>query len=244
MESNYQDEVKIQYQTLKEQKKYQEMKQLIDTELSMPYIPSEFERWLLQCREECNSLLPKIKRHIIDDENLEEFLFGSPDKQSVALEYLSERNLRKYTELIGKWFLYDYHDPYVASFLMEAIAGQGMSDTFPVKTRAGIAVFNAGTFIEPTKTEGFETVFQTLTDWFSNKEPNFLKMCVDVLVRESYLRLPNVISVEDAPLVALAVARYVYHAWGRDDEFRMFYEGMCANCWKLIQLEIQMIEKV
>ena len=186
--------------------------QVLEEELSMPYIPKEYEVKLIDYYNQCRSLLRQQQSpKSYSDEDIGALLNGSLEEQFLAIEQLKKSNIRNYIEEIRSYFLNEPHY-FVRSCLMEALMEQNVSEEFTT-IMDGLEITFTPCFIElPSESEGVEQAIQYLREWFENENPTFLMMCVDSLMKEAYLRLPFTIEAEDAFDFAVDIACYVYKA--------------------------------
>lgn len=100
---NYYEEIILEIKSLIQNKKESEALLKINTELSMPYIPSDIEKELLILKKESHSAINfKIaKSNNVDPDYLFELLISSDKEQQViATNYLTKINLREYLKQI------------------------------------------------------------------------------------------------------------------------------------------------
>lgn len=184
---------------------------ILEEELSMPYIPKEYEEKLIAYYNQCRSEVKQSMTRQFSEEDIHELLSGSLDEQFLAIEQLKKSNIRNHLEDIQ---LYLNTKPHylVRSFLMEALMEQNITDEFTTEID-GLEITFTPCYIEsPMESDGVQKAVAYLRDWFENENPTFTMMCVDSLVKEAYLKLPFNIEEEDALDLAVAICVYVFEA--------------------------------
>ena len=88
---NYYDEILKKIEELLKDNKQDEVRRIVDDELSQAYIPRDFEEKLNEIKD---SLVVDIKTHSLSDEEIIEYLGGSKEKQLMAVSILDKKNLR------------------------------------------------------------------------------------------------------------------------------------------------------
>lgn len=104
--NNYYDETIEKLADLIQSNKMEEAKTIIDEELSMPYIPKDFETKLQAFAKQVHVALKdnQVPSSSIDLSKIESYLFSSdPDQQEYALALLEQANVRTYLPLIQKY---------------------------------------------------------------------------------------------------------------------------------------------
>lgn len=201
---------------------YGEAFKLLEEELAMPYIPSDSEPILVdlfnQCRSQLNASKPAKTMNLEDVESL---LQGSVDEQFAAVELLRGSNIRKYLDVVSS-YLKDSPHYFVACLLIEVMIEQQIQEEL-LMNKDGLDVRFTPCYVEmPMDSDGVSEAVQIIRDYFEDDNPTFVQMCIEVLVKEAYLRLPfNIDSDESVPL-ALAISEYVFKAYGESDAFEIF----------------------
>lgn len=98
---NYYQQLKEKLNNLLENNQYIEALAIVNEELSMPYIPLEFEDFLHNIKKECSIALNHDANHYLSANKIGEYLFSkNNDQLAKAIQALSEVNVRQYLELI------------------------------------------------------------------------------------------------------------------------------------------------
>lgn len=230
MDTYYEDILK-KVENQMEDEAYQSAFNILEEELSMPYIPREYEEKLIayynQCRSEVNT---NITRKYSEDD-IENLLKGSLEEQFLAIEQLKKSNIRNHMDAISEYLKESPHY-LVRSCLMEAMMEQNITDEITTEID-GLEVTFTPCYIEaPMDSDGVIKAVEYLKDWFENDNPTFTMMCVESLVKEAYLRLPFNIEEEESLDLALAIAQYVFVANEEKEAWICFLEekGLAQIC--------------
>ncbi|MDD6467088.1 MAG: hypothetical protein PUF50_02790 [Erysipelotrichaceae bacterium] len=182
------------------------------------------------------------KRLFLTEEEVDEYLQGDPEQQFLAVHFLKQFNLRDHLDQIQKYLMLDKRDPFSVSELVEACIEQQIMEELTM-TREGMEITFIPHYLEmPKDQDGFQVAKAQLNRWFEQNEPDFAHMCQEVLLMEARLQLPLMWEEADGFLVALSVARYVYRAWGRMDEWEDLLENEHLQGAKLFDLMVETIE--
>ena len=222
MDTYYEDILK-EVDAFVENKNYQKAYAILEEELSMPYIPKEYEQRLIDLYNLCRSEVKTSTTQAYTEEDIERLLKGSLDEQFLAIEQIRKSNIRNHLDVIRE-YLSDHPHYLIRSYLIEALMEQNVSDEFTIELDGCIVTF-APCFIEPPMdSDGALEAITYLKEWFENENPTFMMMCVETLVKEAYLRLPYNIEEEDTLGIALGVAHYVFKAHDQKDDFNRFID--------------------
>lgn len=193
---------------------------LIENELSMPYVPSDFEKRLKELKIEIKAELNGAMEKLPGMEEVEAGLKGDAASQLKAVEALSQLNCRHYIDWIQDYF--DTHPhPSIQALLIETLIDQQISDEFRILFEGQEIVFIPRYAEKPQDTEGFLEAKRLLDHWFESNDPSFLKLCEQVLIQECYLILPLAYDEMEAESLALSIVESVSFLL---DEGTTFYE--------------------
>ena len=221
MDTYYEDILK-KVETLMKDAQFDEAYAILDEELSMPYIPREYEEPLIayynQCRSEC-----KWKDTAVREEDIETLLKGSLEEAFLAIEQLKKSNIRNHMDAVADYLSQNPHY-LVRSLMIEAMMEQNITDEVSVDIDGLEVTFSPCSLDAPMESEGALEAVNYLKDWFENDNPTFTMMCVETLVKEAYLRLPFNIEEDEALPLAAAVTAYVFHAYEEHEAWMLFEE--------------------
>lgn len=222
MDTYYEDILK-EVEAFLEKKNFQKAFAILEEELSMPYIPKEYEQRLIDLYNLCRSEVKTNTTTSYTEEDIESLLKGSLDEQFLAIEQLKKSNIRNHFDAIREYLANQPHY-LIRSYLIEALMDQNVSDEFTIELDGCIVTFSPCFIEPPMDSDGAIEALNYLKEWFENENPTFMMMCVETLVKEAYLRLPYNIEEEDALGIALGVAHYVYGAHDQKDDFYRFID--------------------
>lgn len=222
MDTYYEDILKkVEHQIQEED--FQSAYKILEEELTMPYIPRDYEEKLIAYYNECRSELNVHSNRSYSEEDINALLEGSLDEQFLAIEQLKKSNIRNHLTEVQKYLSAQPHY-LVSSFLMEAMMEQNITEEFTME-KEGLDVTFTPCYIEPPMDcDGVIKAVGYLKDWFENDNPTFTMMCVESLIKEAYLRLPFNIDSDEALPLAQGIAGYVFAANGEVEAWKLFLE--------------------
>lgn len=194
----------------------------IHEELSLPYVPHHVEHTLKELQEECRLQLQDTPvTRIYREEELKQLFDGNCEEQWKAVSCLKESNIRNFLELI-ETVLCGTCDRMIKAFLIEALIEQGVSEEMHM-VEEGLEYSFIPCYIEtPTKAQGTIAAHDILCDWFEHVDPSFLRLALDALIEEAYLRLPMNIEETESEWIAHAIAKYMFSAIGFAQNYEPF----------------------
>ena len=214
--SNYYEACMKEIRCLLDVKRLTEAEQKIKEELSMPYIPKEFEE-KLKCFEK-ELLAQQIEKKLSEDE-IEAYFDMDEMHQLIAVKALSESNMRRYPDLIQQGFD-KAKSVFVKISLMEACIDQQLNEEFRVEKDGLDIYFVPCSCVHPTMSDGLEKCLEYLRQWLENDDPSLLKLCVESAVKETYLHLPFEIDEEESEAMAYEIVMYVSMMMGSQNEMK------------------------
>lgn len=178
---------------------------IIEEELSMIYIPKEFEEKLIELKKD---LVESKPNKYMSDEDIESYLLKDEYFQLLALKELEKRNIRQYMDLVQDIFE-NVESNLVKISLLEICIHQQITDEIKfVKDGLEIYLIPAACNL-PEDSEGYEACIDYLKEWLENDDPSFYKLCQEAALKESYLHMPFEIEEEEAESMAYAIVMYV-----------------------------------
>lgn len=206
MNKSFYTETQMEIQALMEQKKYDEAKQKILNELSMPYIPAFFE-------EELKSYLKEIKAEekdikFLSAEDIIEGLSGNDAMQLQAINALNQMNCRQFIDEIQHYFNSKPH-PNLQALLIDTLIDQQLMDEFTVFQNDVEITFMPRYVEKPSDTDGFIEAEKCFESWFGNDDPSFVELCRQYLIQETFLMLPLAYEEDEGLLLAISIVEAV-----------------------------------
>ena len=99
-----------------------------------------------------------------------------------------------------------------------------MSEEFTVEREGLEYRFVPCALTLPSQSDGVHQAVEQLREWFEHEDPSFLALCVETLMQEAYLRLPEDIDESESLMLAAAVAEHVFLAAQREDDLDCFLQ--------------------
>ena len=182
---------------------------IIDEELSMPYLPMDFEKEL---RELKLGLKKSEESHLLSSENeLRRLLNGSLEQQMAALNNLKALNCRNYIQLLSEFFI-KAPDARVAGLLIDILIAQGITKEFAYLKADKLLTFQAAKLCHPYEVPAFHNCNKEIHKLLDDNYPQERQMAEDLLLYYSYVILPDNIKVQDSKPLAEAVVYQVFLA--------------------------------
>ena len=212
----YYEEIITEIRTALADGNYDEASFLLKRELSMPYIPGDFEAELLRLQKDLRfRMSEKKERTEASVESLLRRLKGKPESQLRAVSQLCDRNLRSITAELRDWLAKD-PQPEAASLLIDALAEQEIGEEFTI-VRGGVEYTFYGDAVTPVaKSGGFRAGYRLLEDWLQ-KDPSILEMARSLLVQRCYNALPVSYEAEEGAILARECAEEVLRSMGLEN---------------------------
>ncbi len=180
----------------------------IQHELSMPYIPLEVEKKLLELQSDLNSSLVK-NSFIIDLESIDEGLESDQQEQQLkAIDALSHVSCRDYLEAIQCYFNRVPHEN-LQALLIDILIEQQINHEFDITHRGNSITFIPCYIEQAAETDGFIDAKGYLVSWFEQENPSYLSLCMQVLIEETFLMLPLSYASDEALMLALSAVHKV-----------------------------------
>lgn len=224
MQENYYEQLIEQIKQHIQEEEYLKASQLLEEELKMPYVPAEIESQLLKLMRE---VAPYLKRdeqgkRVLSVEQIEDYLLrGNESQQVQAVEALYTRNLRDFIDII-KNYLEKTPSRIVASLLIDACIDQQIRDEIKYNIDGLEMIFIPSVLEKPVETDGFKIALAKLTEWFENENPSFLVLCMETLIQQVYLKLPESYEEDEGELLAISIASRVYQLLSDEEGMNQF----------------------
>ena len=188
----------------------------VKEELSMPYIPKDFEEKLLVYEKQL--LMFEAQKKLSDDE-IDTYLEMDESHQLFAVKALRESNMRQYPDLIQKGF--DHAKSiFVTISLIEACIDQQLNEEFHIVKDGMDITFIPAACVNPSDSEGVETSIEFMHSWLENENPSLLNLCIQCLYKEAYLHLPFEIDEDESEACAYEIVMYVSSMMGCENEMK------------------------
>ncbi|MGN1343659.1 MAG: DUF3196 family protein [Traorella sp.] len=203
--SNYYSECLENIERLIQEGKKSKALQIINEELDMIYIPTDFEEKLKDLKKQIYS--ESLNKQLTDEE-IYDYLQRDEYFQLLAIKQLSLRNLRSYLDLIQEIFDTSESE-YVKILLIICLVEQQITDEFKVNRNGLDICFIPSAISLPQDSDGVEKSLEYLRSWFLNEDPSFCSLCEQALMNEASLHLPFEIEEDESESLAYAIVLYV-----------------------------------
>ncbi len=190
---------------------------LIEMELSMPYIPRECKSILKKLHkdflseiQELGLLSPYTAKEFSDDE-IREILVGNVRAEYLLLliDQISKMNARNYLEEIKTCLTLKSKSPYAKSFLLEVLIDQEIDEEIVV-TKNGLTIEVNPYFLKKMRdNESTIRICDYLFYFLEDKNPSLLTMCIEFANNYLYYEYPNDIEKEECEIIAASIHYYV-----------------------------------
>ena len=213
---NYYDECLEKINILLNEGNKKDALHIIEEELSMIYIPKDFEEKLIELKKD---LIESKPNKFVSDEDIEAYLLKDEYFQLLALKELEKRNIRQYMDLVQDIFE-NVESNLVKISLLEICINQQITDEIKfIKDGLEIYLIPAACNL-PEDSEGYEACVDYLKEWLENEDPSLYKLCQQAALKESYLRMPFEVEVEEAEAMAYAIVMYVSELMGNKESMK------------------------
>lgn len=188
-------------------KEVDEALKLIEKELEAPYLPKEFNNELIRLYNENR----KVESFKLDDDNLEDYLYSTKEKQLIAVDYLNNKNLRDYLDICNKYLC---SEGFINAkvLLVDSLIRQEIGEEINM-TNNGLEYSFIPKYLLPIEeSDGYLSGKKYLEDIYL-KEPSKLKMGIDLLYKELILNLPVNLIDEEGLILAKKIEEYINKAF-------------------------------
>lgn len=205
-----------------QEKKFEKASQLINEELSMPYVPAEAQQILEQYQEECRPYLSRTR--YVSDEELEQWCEnGSESQKERAVTALLSLNLRQYLPEVRKLLLAENLLDEFKGELIEALIEQKLDETLRIRKSDGRLVsFNPSKIVPAEQDAVIQQTKNLLDQWLSADNPSLENFCEELLKQETLERRPDDFSGQDPQVLAASLVRLVYEAMNDREGYDRF----------------------
>ena len=222
MAENYYDEILGRIRQLLSDGQYQKASDLIEEELSMPYVPSDALAQLNDLQLMVKPFLNREKPDVLlSAAQVTEYLEKGGASAQKALQSLQQGNIRNYLDVIQQYLDKPDADRMLVSFLIELCSLQQVTvplryhDLDQDRTVIPAQIDNA------LGSESFEKCWIILEELFESENPTFLQQCQQILIQHTYLRYPQPLE-NDSRTLAYRIARYLFRAYGDEEGWQRF----------------------
>ena len=225
MEENYYEKQILLIEEKIMNESWDEAIQLIQEELSMPYIPKNFLDKIKRLETEVKAHFKfNEKINIIQDEDeLRSLIQQDEMAQIKALDQMSRLNLRQYDTLVQDTFNL-LKDRLFQNLFLRICIEQQLTNEYSFNTDGIDYTVIPASLCLPEDSEGVEIAEELLSDWL-DKNPSLLNLCLEKLQYEALMALPISYTEDEAYDLAYQILE------------EMFLQISDENDWKAFKLE-------
>ena len=215
---------------------------LVKEELSMPYIPMNYEDKFIEVYKEVAYIEKEGKQFNLSRDKIEEILCVEEDKNLIilAIVELCKLNIRDFVDCIKEFFKRNVKNIYKV-MLVDALRGQGVNSEFIIKNKNTEYKVIPSLSENVLESEAYIYIRKIIEDRIGNKELSICSMALENLMLYLSDIYPSHLSEEDYSLVACALQYYVSKMYDESltlDYFTSIYKVDESKCQKyLLDLE-------
>lgn len=212
-EQTYYDVVAIYVSVLKELEKYEEAINIIIEELSMPYIPYQYETMFNAAYDDLllakqNASYEGSIQHVFNEEDIVSILSRDDYNEELlymALEQLESMNVRRILPAVKAFISNNDKPDFAKSLLIEVMIDQEIDEEMSV-VKNGIS-YDINPLYEPMvlTQEARGVIDQLLADVIENDNPSLYQLCQQFLDFYLYTIYPRYIDDMDYRAIAAAI---------------------------------------
>lgn len=212
-EQTYYDVVAINVSVLKELEKYEEAINIIVEELSMPYIPYQYETMFNAAYDDLllakqNASYEGSIQHVFNEEDIVSILSRDDYNEELlymALEQLESMNVRRILPAVKAFISNNDKPDFAKSLLIEVMIDQEIDEEMSV-VKNGIS-YDINPLYEPMvlTQEARGVIDQLLADVIENDNPSLYQLCQQFLDFYLYTIYPRYIDDMDYRAIAAAI---------------------------------------
>lgn len=225
-EKNYYDVIAIYVTILIEMDSLDEAKHILEEELSMPYVPSKYEKIFNETYDELlkrgreNSMSINIFDTISDDE-LSNLLITCTDKNAMfmLLEQLEQRNIRRLLPALEKYLKDENKARVFKTIIIESLASQNVNQEFIVIDKNETFTVNPCNCLPVMEMQCIKDILSMIEKEVGNKDISFVQYCGEVLMGYIGNVYPNEIKQEEYPLIITSIIIYVDSLIGNNSNY-------------------------
>lgn len=217
-QETYYDVVSMYVTTLKELGEFEEAINILIEELSMPYIPYQYEMMfntaydeILLEKQEANWEV-ESKNQIFSIEEIEQILKNkdcNEDLLYMALDQLQQLNIRMIIPTVQDYLLNPYHHFFAKTLLIEILIDQQVDEDIEVEKFGQYYNINPSYMPLVLQQPQYEGIYKYLENGLENDNPSLLNQCVEFLEYMLYAIYPREIYEDEYNVKAAAIHHYV-----------------------------------
>lgn len=214
----YYDVIAIYLNVLKELEEFEEAINILIEELSMPYIPYQYESLfnaaydeILLAKQEANYTL-EAKNQIFSVDEIAVLLDKeecNDDLLYMALDQLQQLNVRMIIPAIERFLLNPKKHSFAKSIIMETLIEQQIDDEIQVFKNGVIYDFNPAYLPLVLSQNAYEGIYRLLERELEDENPSLLALCQEYLEYVLYSYFPKEIYDDEYAVYAAGIQYYL-----------------------------------
>lgn len=214
----YYDVIAIYLNILKELEEFEEAINILIEELSMPYIPYQYESLfnaaydeILLAKQEANYTL-EAKNQIFSVDEIAVLLDKeecNDDLLYMALDQLQQLNVRMIIPAIERFLLNPKKHSFAKSIIMETLIEQQIDDEMQVFKNGVIYDFNPAYLPLVLSQNAYEGIYRLLERELEDENPSLLALCQEYLEYVLYSYFPKEIYDDEYAVYAAGIQYYL-----------------------------------
>lgn len=231
----YYDVVSMYVTALKEIGEYEEAINILIEELSMPYIPYQYETLfnaaydeVLLDKQEANYEV-ESKNQIFSIEEIAQVLKNkdcNEDLLYMAIDQLQQLNIRMIIPIIQEYLMNPYNHYFAKTLLIEILIDQQVDEELQVEKFGTYYDINPSYMSLVLQREEYAGILKYLQDGIEDENPSLFQQCVDYLEYVLYALYPREIYDDEYNVKAAAIHYYVATLQSMDvdlDDLELIY---------------------
>lgn len=214
----YYDVVAIYLNVLKELEEFEEAIDILIEELSMPYIPYQYESLfnaayddILLAKQEANYIV-ESKNQIFSVDEIAMLLDKedcNEDLLYMALEQLQQLNVRLIISAIQRFLMNPNKHPFAKSMIMEILIEQQIDEDMKVYKNEVVYDFNPSYLPLVLSQDAYEGIYRLMERELENDNPSLLALCQEYLEYVLYSYFPKEIYDDEYNAYAASIQYYL-----------------------------------
>ena len=212
VEKNYYDILSLHIAILLELEKDDEAYDLLEEELEMPYIPSQYENYLNETYEMLyRKRLQNQKSYNVfdtyEDQEIKEILVQERDKNLILiiLDQLQKRNIRMYLKELKYLLTISNYPNDLKAIILELLVEQGIMEEVKVVSNDKEFEVDLTTLTPLMEQVSIEEIINIIEDKIDEKDVSIFNACQDLLIAYHASIYPMSIEEDEYLLVAAGI---------------------------------------
>jgi len=212
---------------------------LVKEELSMPYIPMNYESKFIEIYKEVAYIEKEGKEYNLSRDKIEEILCVEEDKNLIilAIVELCKLNIRDFYDCISEFFKRDVKNIYKV-MLIDALRGQGVNKEFTIINKNNEYKVIPSLSENVLESKDYIYIRKLLEDKIGSKELTISSMALENLMLYLSDIYPLYLDEEDYPSVSCALHYFVSKMYDESlniEDYVFLYNANVDKCEKYLK---------